>query len=200
MDSKIIIIHPSEIYRKGLATILKGFVRTELIQLSSVRNLQDYLQISNSFLILIAEAGMYPSDDLTGKLAKSNTLRTIAILAPGSIPEKDAMADLLIEHTISASELCRIIDDMMHSFPGNSHRGSGTSELTGREKDVLKLVALGHTNKEIADKLFISIHTVISHRQNITEKLGIKSISGLTVYAIINKLIDTEHIDPRSLI
>ena len=59
---------------------------------------------------------------------------------------------------------------------------------------------MGYANKEIAEKLFISIHTVISHRKNITDKLGIKSISGLTVYAILNKLIDTENIDPATLI
>ena len=64
----------------------------------------------------------------------------------------------------------------------------------------MQLVALGNSNKEIAEKLFISIHTVISHRKNITEKLGIKSISGLTVYAILNKLIDTNSIDPEQLI
>ena len=74
------------------------------------------------------------------------------------------------------------------------------SELTVRERDVLKLVALGHANKEIAEKLFISIHTVISHRKNITEKLGIKSISGLTVYAILNKIIDTDQINMDQLI
>jgi DNA-binding CsgD family transcriptional regulator len=75
-----------------------------------------------------------------------------------------------------------------------------SEELTSREKDVLKLVALGHSNKVIAEKLFISIHTVISHRKNITEKTGIKSISGLTVYAILNNLIDTETINPEDLI
>ena len=74
------------------------------------------------------------------------------------------------------------------------------SELSAREKDVLIQVALGLANKEIADKLFISIHTVITHRKHITDKLGIKSISGLTVYAILNKLIDTDNIDPASLI
>ncbi|QGY48204.1 hypothetical protein GM418_23920 [Maribellus comscasis] len=73
-------------------------------------------------------------------------------------------------------------------------------ELSTREKEVLKLVALGNSNKIIADKLFISVHTVISHRKNITEKLGIKSISGLTVYAIINQVIDTENINPEDLI
>jgi DNA-binding CsgD family transcriptional regulator len=68
-------------------------------------------------------------------------------------------------------------------------------EISEREKDVLRLVALGYTNKEIAGKLFISSHTVITHRKNITAKLGIKTIAGLTIYALINKLITSEEIN-----
>lgn len=62
------------------------------------------------------------------------------------------------------------------------------------EKNILKHIALGLTNKEIADKLFISIHTVVTHRKNITQKLGIKSVSGLTVYAILNNLIEMDEV------
>lgn len=61
--------------------------------------------------------------------------------------------------------------------------------LTNRETEVLRLVTQGLMNKEIADKLGISLHTVISHRKNLTEKLGIKTVSGLTVYAMMHKLI-----------
>mgnify|MGYP006298002167 CR=1 FL=1 len=67
-----------------------------------------------------------------------------------------------------------------------------TEELTPREKLILKHVALGLTNKEIAAKLYISTHTVISHRKNITRKLDIKTVSGLTVYAILNGIIKME--------
>ena len=67
-------------------------------------------------------------------------------------------------------------------------------DLSQREKNILQLVALGMTNKEIANKLFISTHTVISHRKNITRKLGIKTVAGLTVYAILNNLIQMEDI------
>lgn len=56
-------------------------------------------------------------------------------------------------------------------------------ELSAREIEVLDTITKGLINKEIADKLNISLTTVISHRKNITEKLGIKSVSGLTVYA-----------------
>lgn len=71
---------------------------------------------------------------------------------------------------------------------------SNDSELSDRELDVLREIALGKTNKEIADNLFISAHTVITHRKNITRKLGIKTVSGLTVYAILNKIIQMEEI------
>ena len=63
-------------------------------------------------------------------------------------------------------------------------------ELSDRETDVLVLVAKGFSSKEIADKLHISVHTVNSHRKNITHKTGIKSVAGLTVYALLNNLLD----------
>lgn len=62
-------------------------------------------------------------------------------------------------------------------------------ELSDREREILVAVARGMTNREIADKYYISIHTVISHRKNITRKTGIKTIAGLTVYALLNNMI-----------
>lgn len=69
------------------------------------------------------------------------------------------------------------------------------NDLSEREITILKNVAMGKTNKEIAENLFISIHTVITHRKNITSKLGIKSISGLTVFAIINGFVSIEDVE-----
>jgi len=80
-------------------------------------------------------------------------------------------------------------------------RESGTiDELTRREIDVLQLVSKGLANKEVADRLSISIHTVISHRKNISEKTGIKSASGLTMYAVLKKIIDLDDISTSDLI
>ena len=67
---------------------------------------------------------------------------------------------------------------------------SDEEELSDREKEVLTLVAKGLLNKEIADRLSISVNTVITHRKNITRKTGIKTAPGLTVYAILGGLID----------
>ena len=62
-------------------------------------------------------------------------------------------------------------------------------DLSPRETEVLKLVAKGFMNKEIADQLNISINTVLSHRKNLTAKLGIKTVSGLSFYAMMNGYI-----------
>jgi len=67
------------------------------------------------------------------------------------------------------------------------------TQLSAREIEVLTMVAKGCSNKQIAGQLFISIHTVITHRKNITFKLGIKSISGLTLYAALNNLVDSRY-------
>lgn len=71
----------------------------------------------------------------------------------------------------------------------NETRGDG-EELSAREKEILVCVAKGMLNKEIADHYNISIYTVITHRKNITRKTGIKTVAGLTVYALLNNLID----------
>lgn len=62
--------------------------------------------------------------------------------------------------------------------------------LSDRERDVVTCVALGMSNKEIADKLNIATNTVITHRRNIAKKLQIHSPAGLTIYAIVNNLVD----------
>lgn len=66
--------------------------------------------------------------------------------------------------------------------------------LSQREKEIVSCVAKGLTNKEIAEVLFLSVHTVATHRRNISSKLQIHTPAGLTIYAIINKLVKLEDI------
>ena len=71
---------------------------------------------------------------------------------------------------------------------------SNEHELSMREIEVLTCIARGYINKEIADKLHISLTTVITHRKNITEKLGIKSVAGLTIYAVMHGYVEADTI------
>ena len=66
--------------------------------------------------------------------------------------------------------------------------------LSAREKEIVIGVVKGLTNKQIADRLFLSTHTVITHRRNIAAKLQIHSPAGLTIYAIVNKLVELDDI------
>ncbi len=77
----------------------------------------------------------------------------------------------------------------------NAQQDAQREELSAREKEILVSVAQGLLNKEIADRHNISINTVITHRKNITRKIGIKTVAGLTAYAILNNLIDINSIE-----
>ena len=81
----------------------------------------------------------------------------------------------------------------MHPHPSTQQQDT-EHELSPREIEVLVLITKGLINKEIADKLNISLTTVISHRKNITEKLGIKSVSGLAIYAVMRGYIEADSI------
>lgn len=76
-----------------------------------------------------------------------------------------------------------------HTPPAEDPNG-----LSAREIEVLRGIACGCANKEIADRLNISLTTVISHRKNIMEKLNVRSVSGLTIYAVMNGYIEADRI------
>lgn len=75
----------------------------------------------------------------------------------------------------------------------------GQGALSQREKEIIRCVVKGMTNKEIAEQLFLSIHTVITHRRNIARKLEIHSVAGLTIYAIVNKLVELKDVKMHNL-
>lgn len=89
-----------------------------------------------------------------------------------------------LEMKMKQSDVSVKISNMIHQNPNNNET------LSEREKDVIISVVQGMTNKEIADHLCISINTVITHRRNIARKLQIHSPAGLTIYAIVNNLVD----------
>lgn len=99
-------------------------------------------------------------------------------------------ADLACHSTIEDYILIPAVRILEGQETAKCRRERESLELTEREKEILVSVARGMLNKEIAYQYNISIYTVISHRKNITRKTGIKSVAGLTVYALLNGLID----------
>lgn len=147
----------------------------------------------------------------------------IVIIDPESVPniliplmrelseEKDIKTIGLVSSTTNNNIISRftyslnIQDNKFHLIEalqkiiGKEEKGKPNNEQTisKRETEILQQLALGSTNQEIADKLFLSIHTVMTHRKKITRKLGIKTVSGLTVYALMNRLVDIREVERR---
>ena len=86
------------------------------------------------------------------------------------------------------------IRDSLHTSPEEETENEEQQTLSAREKEIVVCVVKGMTNREIADRLFLSTHTVVTHRRNIARKLQVHSASGLTVYAIVNKLVELNDI------
>ena len=128
------------------------------------------------------------------------TVRTIADLPKARfVLYCDTITDELLaercEGHLSAEESDKEVIDLITSLLTADEREEVPEELTPRERDIIIGVVKGMTNKEIADELFISPNTVTTHRRNIVKKLDIHSASGLTVYAIMNKLVSLQDIE-----
>lgn len=128
------------------------------------------------------------------------TVRTIADLPKARfVLYCETITDELLaercEGHLSAEESSKEVIDLITSLLTADEREEVPGELTPRERDIIIGVVKGMTNKEIADELFISPNTVTTHRRNIVKKLDIHSASGLTVYAIMNKLVSLQDIE-----
>ena len=200
MNRFIFIIHSSEIIRKGLAAILRNFFNMEIMQMETMSGLNAYRKMKKKAVLIILEDLIYQDLEPLNALRENNQVKFVRFTGRSGLQNATPFE---CEESINIETTAIGLQDIISKCLKNVEKISGNNEndeLTIREKEVLRLVALGHSNKIIADKLFISIHTVISHRKNISEKTGIKSISGLTVYAILNNLIDTNSINPADLI
>lgn len=196
MKKKIVIIEPSSIIREGLKAIIQGSSDFSIIK--EIPHLYEYnfdpiILMADVLLFNPMETGLYhTAKQIKSWKEKNNSLSFIAIQTCHCSERTLTEFDETITLTEESDSILRKIKKV--SFLNNEDEGADNNELSLREKNVLVLVAQGLTNKEIADKLSISAHTVISHRKNITKKTNIKSVSGLTLYALLNKLIDQNNI------
>lgn len=100
-----------------------------------------------------------------------------------------SLFDGIISINDSPDKIIALIQNLLVTSQQPDGQTPHQETLSDREIDVLKLLVEGNANKEIADKLNISTHTVISHRKNISQKTSIKSVAGLTIYAVVNNII-----------
>ncbi|MCD8166289.1 MAG: LuxR C-terminal-related transcriptional regulator [Bacteroides sp.] len=116
------------------------------------------------------------------------------ILMDGTGGHSFPATNYILDLTKSEENLKREILRFFTPDEKQMERHGEDNDLSPREIEVLVLVSKGYINKEIAEKLTISLTTVVTHRKNIAEKLGIKSVSGLTIYAVMNGYLSPDSI------
>ena len=200
MPDRILVIHPSEIIRNGLKDACDGFQNIETSMLQNVDLALNTLIQKQDIRIVIIDATSVLAGNIIRGTTKILPFKTIGIYYPGDWPHRSGAFDKEINTNMPIDKIRDSMRDLLDEQTPAHSAVTKNHQLTKREQEVLKLLAMGNSHKEIGRILHISIHTVISHRKNITLKLGIKSVSGLAVYAIISGFIDTDKIDPESLI
>ncbi len=117
------------------------------------------------------------------------------------ICEEDLLTHCGVENRIfvpAVEKLEETLSTQLQNSKVIESEDSPIDDLTDREREIIVCVAKGLSNKEIANKLFLSVHTVATHRRNIASKLDIHSPSGLTIFAIVNNLIDLKDVKLQS--
>lgn len=157
---------------------------------NTIQELDNYTEKSIFNLIIVN------SDITENEIKNINNLKSsipnskiIGIISNNPNRDFYSLLDNQIFLNDNSSKIVEIVE-LCLSDENKSNNKSFENKLSDRETDVLKLLVVGKTNKEIADELFISIHTVISHRKNITTKLGIKSTAAMAIYAVASNIID----------
>lgn len=118
-------------------------------------------------------------NDLTSHWRIENEL-----FMPAGLALEQKMKELREQHS----------DEAEDESEASESAGKESDLISNREKEIIGLVAKGLSNKEIADRLFLSVHTVTTHRRNIASKLQIHSAAGLTIYAILHNIIDISEV------
>ena len=182
----IVIATSSFIICKGLTDILKElYTGKKILSVNNTEELEK-LNANNAISLLLASSDIL--SNLKMSLFREKQVIKLIQARPDYIETDSENYELLFLDD-AEDAILHVLKRNLAVMDKNSASNKTESVLSDRELDIVREVALGKTNKEIADKLFISVHTVITHRKNITRKLGIKTVSGLTVFALLNKLI-----------
>jgi DNA-binding CsgD family transcriptional regulator len=194
MHSVIYIIETSQIISEGLYRIISHSGKDISVTMyDSLSDIQPHLLEAAPQIIIINPLIVQAKLDVFRTLKKELTNTKWAGLVYAYF-EQTILShfDFLIQINDNETAIHETIDRQLSLAAENDDNPH--QSLSDREIEVLRLLVTGHSNKEIAEILFISPHTVITHRKNITQKTGIKTVSGLTIYAVLKNIISLQNL------
>ncbi len=192
----IVILESSEIIYQGILNILTRTGQPLIIQKAEDINELQQINLRKQIEIIIINPVLIQNQIKLFNGIKKELINTkwIGFIYSFVDPELVSIFDGIININDSPKT---IINTIQKQTQQSRHKDHDKEEinLSDRETEVLKLLVAGNANKDIADNLNISTSTVITHRKNISQKTGIKSVSGLTIYAVTKHIITIENFD-----
>ena len=196
-NNKIIIVETSNIISSGLSSFFNDMNQMTVASVvDNVEDLQDKMIVHNPDILIINPMILGYNINVFFKNLNQNYPNINVIALVTTYLDKNILK--YFKETIELTDnKQKVVNKLLNILNNNDDSSSQNEsvELSNREEDVLVCVAKGMTNKDISEALNISVHTVITHRKNIVKKTGIKSVSGLTVYALLNNLVEESEIN-----
>ena len=194
--NKIVIAEPTTMLRIGLEQLLRELPDAEVVfstdnlnaLYARINALRPDILIVNPLLFDYAKRAT-----VRAEFDQLPNLRIVGLVTAYLESQHQRQFAGIIELNDDFQRVKSTINQVANTLQSDDDE-SDTAPLSDREKDVLVCLSKGLKNNEIADQLNISVHTVITHRKNIVRKTGIKSVAALTVYAILNNLIEEKDI------
>ena len=187
--TQILVVEPSDIIRAGLKALLseEEFVFQAPLREVPVDMPQRLVRQQPDILLLNPTLLNTPARMQVLSLQQARPgMAIVALVYQYVDPQMLSLFKTVLDIREGGSRVAQLLRESCQS---DAEGVEESYELSERESEVLVLVARGLSSKEIADQLNISVHTVNTHRKNITHKTGIKSVAGLAVYAMLHNLI-----------
>ena len=186
---RVAIVEPSVIIAEGLASVVENGNEYKVVFIAeSMRTLIERFAVVSPDVVITGSQVVCGVQNIRTLYQELQGVALALLSTTVCDEEQVRQFDGVINIYDDKSQVLRKLASVVEQAETNPY--SESHDLSERERDVLILVAKGLANKEIAERLNISIHTVMSHRKNITHKTGIKSVAGLTVYALLNNILD----------
>lgn len=186
---RIAVAEPSLIIRSGVASVLSRLAALDvkIVEIDDLSTLTDLLRRYNPEILVIDPAllALCPPE----RIRRESGCTRLRLLALRKTLTDSRMADAC-DGAIALSDTADAIREQILRIRACGQDERRQEPLSAREKEIIVGVVKGLTNKQIAEQLYLSPHTVITHRRNIAAKLQIHSPAGLTIYAIVNRLVD----------